>query len=237
MRPGELVLDDRPRDGSHTLALTGELDLATAPDLEAVILSLCSDGACEIVLDLSQVSFLDSSGLRAILSSKTVCEEHHLRAHELLARGRQVEPRRAIDLGVGAHASRAARPFQLEGVAADRARVEVALERPRAHELSARLPDLADVDRRTLRRRSSELLGELAPRRGERVLAGLVFALRQRPGARVPVAPERTAHVREQDLHRLAAPSVEEQTSAQARHGRSVSAPRVGAAGRDFGDL
>ena len=76
MRPGELVLDDRPRDGSHTLALTGELDLATAPDLEAVILSLCSDGACEIVLDLSQVSFLDSSGLRAILSSKTVCEEH-----------------------------------------------------------------------------------------------------------------------------------------------------------------
>ena len=76
MRPGELVLDDRPRKDSHTLALAGELDLATAPDLEAMIRSLCGDGACEIVLDLSQVSFLDSSGLRAILSAKTPCEEH-----------------------------------------------------------------------------------------------------------------------------------------------------------------
>ena len=67
------------RARTATLALAGELDLATAPDLEAMIRSLCGDGACEIVLDLSQVSFLDSSGLRAILAATTLCEEHSCR--------------------------------------------------------------------------------------------------------------------------------------------------------------
>jgi anti-sigma B factor antagonist len=76
MRPGELAVEDRPRGDGHTLALAGELDIATAPDLEAMIHSLCADGAGEIVLDIGQVSFVDSSGLRAILSAKSVCDEH-----------------------------------------------------------------------------------------------------------------------------------------------------------------
>ena len=67
MRPGELAVEDRPSGDGHTLALAGELDIATAPDLEAMIHSLCADGAGEIVLDIGQVSFVDSSGLRAIL--------------------------------------------------------------------------------------------------------------------------------------------------------------------------
>ena len=76
MRPGELLLDDKSRDGSHTLELAGELDIATAPDLEATILSLCVDGVGEIVLDLSKLELVDSAGLRAILSGKALCEEH-----------------------------------------------------------------------------------------------------------------------------------------------------------------
>src|SRR2546423_12115995 len=76
MRPGELLIDDKSRDGSHTLELAGELDIATAPDLEATILSLCVDGVGEIVLDLSKLEFVDSAGLRAILSGKALCEEH-----------------------------------------------------------------------------------------------------------------------------------------------------------------
>ena len=76
MRPGELLLDDKSRDGSHTLELAGELDIATAPDLEATIRSLCADGVGEIVLDLSKLEFVDSAGLRAILSGKALCEEH-----------------------------------------------------------------------------------------------------------------------------------------------------------------
>jgi anti-anti-sigma factor len=87
MRPGELVLQDARRDGSHTVALAGELDIATAPDLEAMVLGLCVDGAREIELDLSEVSFVDSAGLRAILSARTLCEEH--RCQLLLTRPRE----------------------------------------------------------------------------------------------------------------------------------------------------
>ncbi len=61
MRPGELLVDDKSRDGSHTLELAGELDIATAPDLEATILSLCVDGVGEIVLDLSKLELVDSA--------------------------------------------------------------------------------------------------------------------------------------------------------------------------------
>jgi anti-sigma B factor antagonist len=78
-----LVLEDicqaTPADGArrlHTLALAGELDAATVPVLEATLEQLCADGAREIVLDLHELSFIDSSGLRLILSGKQLCERH-----------------------------------------------------------------------------------------------------------------------------------------------------------------
>lgn len=76
MRPGELVLEERLEDRCHTLALSGELDLQTAPDLEAAVLGLCSDGASEVVLDLSGLEFVDSAGLRALIAVREVCDEH-----------------------------------------------------------------------------------------------------------------------------------------------------------------
>jgi anti-anti-sigma factor len=76
MRPGELLVDDRDDGARHTVALRGELDLGTAADLEAAILGLCAGGATEIVLDLSELSFVDSAGLRAIVSARAMCEQH-----------------------------------------------------------------------------------------------------------------------------------------------------------------
>jgi anti-sigma B factor antagonist len=50
------------------LEVEGELDLATAPQLEEM---LCRelDADHEVILDLSGVTFMDSSGLRAIVTS------------------------------------------------------------------------------------------------------------------------------------------------------------------------
>lgn len=48
--------------------LEGELDLATAEDLGAVLGTARSDGR-PLVLDFSKVSFMDSSGLRALLAA------------------------------------------------------------------------------------------------------------------------------------------------------------------------
>jgi anti-sigma B factor antagonist len=74
-RPGLSVeqLVEGPR---QTLVLAGELDLATAPELERMTELSCADGAGELVLDLSGLSFIDSTGLRAILMAREQCEEH-----------------------------------------------------------------------------------------------------------------------------------------------------------------
>ena len=55
------------RDGSvATIAVEGELDVATAPDLIAAIGAL-EPGYEELVIDLSQCSFFASSGISVLL--------------------------------------------------------------------------------------------------------------------------------------------------------------------------
>jgi anti-sigma B factor antagonist len=67
----------READGDrHTLSLTGDLDLLSAPALEAVVEGLCGDGAREVVLDLHDVDFVDSAGLRALIHVRRSCERH-----------------------------------------------------------------------------------------------------------------------------------------------------------------
>ena len=78
--------------------------------------------------------------------------------------------------------------------------VEVALDRPRGHDLAALLPDLAERDLAADGRRVAGLLLELAPRHGERLLAGLHLALGDAPGALVLRRPVRAAGMTEQDL-------------------------------------
>ncbi|MGA7705622.1 MAG: STAS domain-containing protein [Solirubrobacteraceae bacterium] len=63
-------------DAHHTLILSGELDLAMAPGLEATITRLCRKGVKGISLDLSGLTFMDSSGLQAVFHAQRLCREH-----------------------------------------------------------------------------------------------------------------------------------------------------------------
>lgn len=74
IEPGELEIRDDALGARHILRLKGELDIATAPRLEAEIARLCAEGAAELTLDLSAVEFIDSTGFRTILASKDLCE-------------------------------------------------------------------------------------------------------------------------------------------------------------------
>jgi anti-sigma B factor antagonist len=87
---GRLSINAKQQDGRHTLFLKGEIDVASAPMLEAAIDELCLGGANEIVLDLCGVEFVDSSGLSAILHGKSVCEEQGC-AYSLTPAQRPVE--------------------------------------------------------------------------------------------------------------------------------------------------
>ncbi len=59
------------RDGGKVLAVTGELDLATVPQVRQAVVELLasSNGVPMLVLDLSGVDFIDSSGLGSVLGA------------------------------------------------------------------------------------------------------------------------------------------------------------------------
>jgi anti-sigma B factor antagonist len=71
-----LAFRDHEHGDRHTLSLVGELDIATAPELQTAIEGLCEDGAGEIALDLHELSFIDSTGLRLISTSRQMCGRH-----------------------------------------------------------------------------------------------------------------------------------------------------------------
>ena len=72
----ELTIESEHAGGRHRLALRGELDLASAQELTDSVERLCAEGASEAVLDVSGLEFVDSTGLRAILDVKGLCEGH-----------------------------------------------------------------------------------------------------------------------------------------------------------------
>jgi anti-anti-sigma factor len=57
------------RDGVVRVVACGELDLATAPLLDQALVAAEATDASEIVLDIEEVSFIDSSGLRMLLEA------------------------------------------------------------------------------------------------------------------------------------------------------------------------
>lgn len=57
------------------LAVTGEIDLATAGELESAINSVLDKGMLRLVIDLKDVAFLDSTGLRVLLTAHSKLEE------------------------------------------------------------------------------------------------------------------------------------------------------------------
>lgn len=73
---GQLVISRSREEERHTLALRGELDLVTAPELEDTVAALCLEGVRELTLDMRQVVFMDSSGLRTVLASMDMCRLH-----------------------------------------------------------------------------------------------------------------------------------------------------------------
>lgn len=60
--------------GTIVIALRGELDLASAPIFSARFEQAAADGPVAIVVDLSELEFVDSTGLRCILLAHERCD-------------------------------------------------------------------------------------------------------------------------------------------------------------------
>lgn len=67
-------------DGRLRVALDGEIDLANEEDVvSTVAAAVAQSNPSEIVLDLRSVTFMDSSGLRAVLRCRRVAESEGVR--------------------------------------------------------------------------------------------------------------------------------------------------------------
>ena len=69
--PGELTMRSGREGDVHTIALFGELDLATADEVERELRRVEGSDARSIVLDLSGLTFMDSTGVRLLVNANT----------------------------------------------------------------------------------------------------------------------------------------------------------------------
>jgi len=65
------------KNGNYTLVKVNSerLDTNNAPDLKSKLVVVNSEGEKNIVLDLSNCNYCDSSGLRAVLVANRLCED------------------------------------------------------------------------------------------------------------------------------------------------------------------
>ena len=98
--PPEFAVEvGEPAGGVRTLRPTGELDIATAPELERVLERPRAAGD-RVVLDLAELEFIDSTGLRVIVRAR---------------RGRAT---RALGAAAAPRAAAVRRVFDISGVPA-----------------------------------------------------------------------------------------------------------------------
>ncbi len=89
MAVGSNLLIDVSRNGDRVvLRLGGELDLASVPLLESEVENAMVDHPATIILDLSALEFIDSTGLRTILSLDKRCTEADRHSRSCVARSR-----------------------------------------------------------------------------------------------------------------------------------------------------
>jgi anti-anti-sigma factor len=73
---GLLSVDETREGGVHRLTPIGELDLATAPLLESAFAAVFSDEDAQmIVVDLRELSFMDSTGIHLLLRMHSACAD------------------------------------------------------------------------------------------------------------------------------------------------------------------
>jgi anti-sigma B factor antagonist len=76
----ESTLNEHPvagierRNGAAIVHLTGELDLYNAPEVRAALLELCAEQPDRLVVDLAEVSFVDSTALGVLIEARTRLE-------------------------------------------------------------------------------------------------------------------------------------------------------------------
>ncbi len=89
MRREALSVDIQPERHGEAIVyrLRGSLDLETAPSLRAALTQAADEGKNDIIVDLTQLEFLDSTGLGALIGAHRRALEHGGRLRLIVASG------------------------------------------------------------------------------------------------------------------------------------------------------
>ena len=64
------AIEDRPVDAdTHVVAVTGEIDLFTAPEFKQRVSAPIDEGRTHVVVDLTETTFIDSSSLGVLIGA------------------------------------------------------------------------------------------------------------------------------------------------------------------------
>lgn len=90
------------RDGAIVVSLAGELDLYNAEDVRAALLECCAEEPSVLVVDLAEVTFIDSTALGVLIEARSRLAERE--GFRLAAPG--LETQRALEVsGLDQHFS------------------------------------------------------------------------------------------------------------------------------------
>ena len=71
-RPPDFAVEPAPLSGAPGVLVRGELDMATAAELSATLDAAIRDTPGAFIVDLSETTFLDSSGLNVLLRARAI---------------------------------------------------------------------------------------------------------------------------------------------------------------------
>lgn len=92
--PGFTARSDS-RNGVASIALSGELDMATVPYLDGHLAPFESNGVSAIMLDLRELTFIDSTGLHALVQAR---ERAKTNGQRLILLGTRPSARRLFEV-------------------------------------------------------------------------------------------------------------------------------------------
>jgi anti-anti-sigma factor len=75
-KPGSLQISSAQLDGVIKVTLVGELDLASARQMEEHFAAIDEQAPARVIVDLGGLMFIDSSGLRMLLLADARAREH-----------------------------------------------------------------------------------------------------------------------------------------------------------------
>jgi len=84
-----LSVDIKPEQNGQAMVYSwhGRLDIATAPSLRAALIEAADEGKHDIVVDLTQLEFLDSTGLGALIGAHKRALENGGRVRLVVSEG------------------------------------------------------------------------------------------------------------------------------------------------------